>query len=77
VGVVTPKITGISLSHGIVTITFTGSSADAPSKFSVVAAGTIGGAYATTSATITSLGPGNFQATLSTSGAAEYYRIKR
>ncbi|HXA45767.1 MAG TPA: LamG-like jellyroll fold domain-containing protein [Candidatus Angelobacter sp.] len=76
-GVVTPKITGISLSHGTVTITFTGSSADAPSKFSVVAAGTIGGAYANTSATITSLGSGNFQATLSASGAAEYYRIKR
>jgi hypothetical protein len=75
--IVTPHITSISVSGGTVTIKFTGSSADAPSAFTLVGSSTVSGTYSALSATITSLGSGNFQATIATSGATEFYRIKR
>ena len=76
-GVITPQITGISVSGGTVTIKFTGSPADAASAFTLVGSSTVHGTYSALSANIASLGSGSFQATIATSGSAEFYRIKR
>jgi hypothetical protein len=73
---VPPVITGISLSGSTVTINFTGAPAAAASSYSVVSSTTINGSFSPVSATVTSLGNGNFQATLTKSGAVQYYRIK-
>jgi len=75
--VTTPHITSISVSGGIVTIKFTGGASDPASAFTLVGSSTVNGSYAALGATITSLGSGNFQATIATSGATEFYRIKR
>ncbi len=71
-----PDITGISASGGTVTITFTGAPAALASSYSVVGSSSVNGTYSATAATVTSLGGGNFKATLAKSGAAEFYRIK-
>jgi hypothetical protein len=75
---VVPAITSIAVSGGTVTIKFTGSASDAASAFALVGSSTVGGTYsALPAAVITSLGSGNFQATIATSGSTEFYRIKR
>lgn len=71
-----PRITGISANSGTVTIQFSGAPAALASSYSVVASATVTGTYSAVSATVTSLGGGNFQATLATSGSAEFYKIK-
>jgi hypothetical protein len=77
-GVVVPAITSISVSGSTVTIKFTGSPSDAASAFTLVGSPTVNGTYsALPAAVITSLGGGNFQATIATSGSTEFYRIKR
>jgi hypothetical protein len=73
---VPPVITGISASGSTVTITFTGAPATLASSYSVVGASTVTGSFAPVSATVASLGSGNFQATLTKSGSAQYYKIK-
>ena len=75
--VVVPHITSISVSGGIVTIKFTGSASDPASAFTLVGSSTVNGTYSALASTITSLGSGNFQATIATSGSTEFYRIKR
>jgi Concanavalin A-like lectin/glucanases superfamily len=75
--ITTPVITGISESNSVITIRFTGSSSDPASAFTVVAASTVDGNYSPITASIASNGGGNFQATVSTSGNSEFYRIKR
>ena len=75
--IVTPHSTSISVSGGTVTIKFTGSASDPASAFTLVGSPTVNGTYSALSATITSLGSGNFQATIATSGSTEFYRIKR
>jgi hypothetical protein len=75
--IVTPQTTSIAVSGGTVTIKFTGSPADAASAFTLVGSPTVNGTYSALSAAITSLGSGNFQATIATSGSTEFYRIKR
>jgi hypothetical protein len=75
--VVTPVITGISMSGSTVTIKFTGSASDPASAFTLVGSPAVKGTYSALSATVTSLGGGNFQATIRMSGAAEFYRIQR
>ena len=76
-GVVVPQITGISVHGGVVTIKFTGSASDAASAFTLVGSAAVNGTYSALPATITALGGGNFQATVPTSGAAQFYKIKR
>jgi len=73
---VPPVITGITLSGSAVTINFTGAPAALASSYSVVSSTIVNGALSPVSATVTSLGGGSFQATLTKSGAAQYYRIK-
>ena len=76
-GVVSPHITSISVSGGFVTIKFTGSASDPASAFTLVGSSTVSGTYSTLSATVISLGSGDFRATIATSGSKEFYRIKR
>jgi hypothetical protein len=75
--VVTPVITGISVSGSTVTVKFTGSAADAATAFTLIGSPTVRGTYAALSATITSLGGGHFQATITKSGNAEFYKVQR
>ncbi len=71
-----PSITGISLSGSTVTIQFTGSPAALASSYTLVGSPTVNGTYTTLAASVTSLGGGNFQATVAKSGAAQFYKIK-
>lgn len=71
-----PSITGITVSGNTITIQFTGSPAAAASSFTLVGSPTVNGAYSPLSASITSLGGGNFQATIAKSGSSEFYRIR-
>jgi hypothetical protein len=73
---VPPNITGISVSGNTVTIKFTGSPAAAASSYTLVGSPTVNGTYSALAATVTSLGGGNFQATIAQSGAAQFYKIK-
>jgi hypothetical protein len=80
-GVVVPQISSISgavsVSGTTLTIKFTGSPSDPASAFSLVGSSTVNGTYSPVSANITSQGGGSFQATVTPSGSAEFYRIKR
>jgi len=71
-----PNITSIMVSGGTVTIKFTGAPAALASSYSLVSSTTVNGTYLPVSATVSSLGGGNFQATLAPSGATEFYRVK-
>jgi len=71
-----PNISSISLSGNTVTIQFAGSPTAAPSSYTLIGSPTVKGTYSALSATITSLGGGNFQATVAKSGSTEFYRIQ-
>jgi hypothetical protein len=75
--VVTPHITGISMSGSTMTITFTGASTDVPSAFTVVASSLVAGSYSPVTATVASTGTGSFQATIAMNGTTQFYRIRR
>ena len=70
-------ITSISVAGGTVTIDFTGGSADTPASFVLQGSATVNGTYGDLSATMSSLGGGNFRATIPVAGAANFYRIRR
>jgi len=70
-------ITGISVSGGTVTINFTAGASDSASGFDAISSGTVNGTYTPASAVISNPSSGIFQATLSTAGSAQFYRIKR
>lgn len=73
-----PFITGLSLSGGNVILTFTGSSSDSPSAFTLLSATVPGGPYApAASASITQLSPGVFKASVPANGPAQFYRVQR
>jgi hypothetical protein len=78
--VVQPKITSINVSNNIVTIYFTGSTNDAASVFTLLSSGTAIPASGYTSAagaTISSVSPGLFKATVAVNGSIQFYRIMR
>jgi hypothetical protein len=70
-------ITGISVSGGTVTVTFDAGASDVPANFNLVGAAVVNGPYTPTGATVTSPSAGKFQATVATSGATQFYRVKR
>ena len=74
---VVPHITSITVSGGVVTIQFTGDPAASASSYSLVGSSTVNGTYGTLSASMSSLGAGNFQATIPVSGPTMFYRIKQ
>lgn len=73
----TITITGISVSGGTVTVTFDAGASDVPANFNLVGAAVVNGPYTPTGATVTSPSAGKFQATVATSGATQFYRVKR
>jgi hypothetical protein len=71
-------ITHIGVSSGVVTIDFTGPSADAAAAFSLQSSSSAGGPYTSAAgASIIDISPGVFQATVPASGSAMFYRIER
>jgi hypothetical protein len=73
-----PLITNISMpSGGNLDIDFNAGAADAIGDFQVQRASTVNGTFSNVSATITSLGGGNFRATVAAPGGEGYYKIKR
>jgi hypothetical protein len=73
----TITITGISVSGGTVTVTFDAGASDVPANLNLVGATVVNGPYTPTGATVTSPSAGKFQATVATSGATQFYRVKR
>jgi hypothetical protein len=74
-----PVITAINRVGGNVQIDFTAGAADVPAQFVLQSASIVTGPYADTSATITSLGAGNFRATkpFDPNAPAVFYRVRR
>ena len=73
-----PTITGINASGSTVTIDFTGLASDTTSSFVVVGSATVLGPFSqVNNATIALLSPGVFRATVTNSGAMQYFRIQR
>jgi hypothetical protein len=72
-----PKITGLGVAAGVVTVTFTGATNDLATAFTLLSAGTPVGPYsATTGATVTG-GNGTYSATAPTNGPMQFYKIQR
>jgi hypothetical protein len=72
------NITSLSVNGATVTIDFAAGTTDTASAFVLQGSATVNGVYADIGgATITSLGGGNFQATVSVGGAANFYKIRR
>lgn len=75
---VAPSITGIANAGGVNQIDFTGDASASAASFKLQSASVVNGPYADDgSATITQTGTGTFRATISATGAAQFYRIKR
>jgi hypothetical protein len=73
-----PQITGLTVTNGIVTLTFTGLPGDGTNNFVVLGASVVSGPYsAVPGVLITQLSPGIFQAQFSANGARQFYRVVR
>ncbi len=72
------QITGITVSNGTVTVSFSASATDTPQMFVVMAAPALGGQFvAVQNAVINQVGPGLFKATFAQSGPIQFYDIQR
>jgi hypothetical protein len=66
------------ISGANIVLTFSGNSTDIASAFTILSAPVVNGSYnAVATATITELSPGVFQASLPTSGPAQFYRVRK
>jgi len=73
-----PQITDISVSNGIVSITFSASASDTPSMFTVLGAPAPGGPFvALPNAPISVVSPGVFKASFPQSGSVQFYAVQR
>ena len=73
-----PDITSIRAAAGTVTIEFNASALDTPERFGMAGAADESGPYTLlTNASIVSVGPGQFRATLPESATVHYYRVQR
>ncbi len=73
-----PHITGLSVAAGVATITFTGSSTDIASAFTLLGAPSLTSTFSgVPGGNITQVSPGVFKATAPASGPMEFYRILR
>jgi hypothetical protein len=74
-----PIVTAINRVGGNVQIDFTAGAADVPAQFALQSASLVIGPYGDTSASITSLGGGNFRATkpFDPNASAAFYRVRR
>jgi hypothetical protein len=76
--VLQPSITDLTVSNGMIVITFTASHNDVPSEFTVLSSLASDGPFSVVpGATIVALSPGVFQATAPSGGVTRYYRIGR
>lgn len=71
------SFTQVSASGGKMVLTFSGSSSDTAASFTILSAPVVNGSYVDAHATVTALGPGVFQTSLSMSGSAQFYRVRR
>ena len=72
-----PEITGIAVASSTVTVNFRGAAVEQPSDFTLVSSSTINGSYLPAAGATITGGGGTYQATVSTNGAAQFYRIQR
>jgi hypothetical protein len=73
-----PTITGISVSGGIVTVNFSGATADTASAFKLQSTASFPGTFTDTpGSSISMISPGQFRATAPVSGPMRFYRIQR
>ena len=73
-----PVITRVGVSNGVVTIIFTAGLSDTYSDFLLLSGPAANGPYLTAvGQSITTLGPGLFQATVPVSNSPQFYRIER
>ncbi|MGH7969721.1 MAG: hypothetical protein ACREIC_13435, partial [Limisphaerales bacterium] len=73
-----PQISSLVVSNGIVTLTFSGSTGDSASQFTLLSAGTVAGPYApATGATMTQVSSGVFRAAAPANGPIQFYRVQR
>ena len=73
-----PEITGITVSNGVVWISFSAQNNDVVSYFALLAASSASGPYSTVAAaSIQQIAPGQFQAMTSSSGGMQYFKIQR
>ena len=74
-----PLFTNIALSGNNVVLTFTGQTSDTASQFKLLSSAVASGSFSdvTSTATITQLSPGVFQATVPANGAIQFYRLQR
>jgi len=73
-----PQISSLAVSNGVVTLTFSGSTSDSASQFTLLSAGTVAGPFsATTGANITQVSSGVFRASAPANGPVQFYRLQR
>jgi hypothetical protein len=73
-----PAFSKISSSGSNLVLTFSGSSSDSTSSFTLMSSATATGSYATVNnATVTQLSPGVFQVTVPGNGPTQFYKIRR
>ncbi|HVM50294.1 MAG TPA: FlgD immunoglobulin-like domain containing protein [Candidatus Acidoferrum sp.] len=71
-----PHITGMTRTGSTVTVNFTGPTSDPPTAFVLMSGSVVGGITNNAGASITGSG-GTYQATVSSSASAQYYRVMR
>ena len=75
---ITILITNLKVASSVATVSFTGASSDSASAFTLLSSPTVSGTYSPVgSANITQVGSGQFQATATTSGPLQFYRIRK
>jgi hypothetical protein len=73
-----PQITGVTITNGLVTLTFTGMPGENINNFLVLGAAVVTGPYtAVPGVLITQLSPGIFQARFSANGSMQFYQVVR
>jgi hypothetical protein len=77
ISLASPVVTRIETDAGNARIDFSANAADVVGQFVLQAAPAVTGPYNDVSATITSLGGGNFRATTALGGTAQFYRVRR
>lgn len=75
--IVQPVITGVRLADGNVEVDFTAGSGDLPGEFGLLRTGDLASPVTSAPASISSVGPGLFRATLPSAGSQGFYRIQR
>jgi len=73
-----PHITNLTVGNGMVTLAFTGSTADSASQFTLLSAALAKGPYTPAAgATISQVSPGVFRASAPANGPIQFYRLQR